>query len=909
MFKTRKRKLKNLIIMSALTTSLVSLNALSCQKQNDELNTQKDENVNVEDNSVKKTNQSNQNNQDSLDTNKTQEQESKVKESENLPLIEVEDLSSIKEDHNKDTASLDPSQASEGSFEAEGKATNLDFFDPNEIRSESKPNMDLNEYAKLDENQRYDVDYEAHKKAYLNRFGDVVYSSDNKFGDAIVNANQYNTQAQKLSQPSKQQAQFLGLSYGQQDPKNNNQTKLLINSDNKPATNKYWATAQGNNGKARYLTNQKYKNIALQTFSIQFINAKPNSKDFQTHFGTAWILDYKLDENGKYPTKWYLATNVHVANLFIKNAQDGNYNSRSMSEEEKNNYNLMSQKLSTLQESQKQITDEYLPYDQYLKWNADLQKFDSYDKSEKSRVVYDLNLIATQRHQNLVKQMQSIENDINYYTSTNKNSTKVTELKAQKSSLLQELNRLGDFIRSDFQNAQKIYLKELINEAKSKLKIQDLQMIEQRHHSLEVQYTKNSEEIKSIEAKMSLMPFYTNKVVLSKFTEDTEINQTLRTTEYDPRSISFIFEPSQVKTVYLALDFLKTSPKDYVHSSYKYLDAEEMADFAVLEIDLENNSNNYEYTQNNNIKNLVKKVQVNDAQELARIFSSDYAKWSKQDQVSFSNKNLYDTYEQDKKQKIKVNNTQVDKYKYNLYALGFPLAQFDGQLQKDFNPNFSSRAVDEIEADNRSTSIWINKPSYLSKGVENEKDLDHLLGKGYNRSLTFRTFKDKPGIVDAIIANPQINGNKPFSLLINSDNNKSGIENFDSSVIQNNKFTNNYYITYGLNYALGSWAPLGGASGSSVRDNDGNVVAINYFANDAALSSLAFAFRSNGINYNGLYGNYNMEKYDLIYGGAPQQRTSYRQALESLYGKNFKSNLFPNGVGQEQIPEEFKFNN
>lgn len=32
--------------------------------------------------------------------------------------------------------------------------------------------------------------------------------------------------------------------------------------------------------------------------------------------GTGWILDYEIPEKDKYPTKWYIATNAHVANHF-----------------------------------------------------------------------------------------------------------------------------------------------------------------------------------------------------------------------------------------------------------------------------------------------------------------------------------------------------------------------------------------------------------------------------------------------------------------------------------------------------------------------------------------------------------------------------------------------------------------
>ncbi|WAM04172.1 DUF31 family putative serine protease [Mycoplasmopsis cynos] len=38
--------------------------------------------------------------------------------------------------------------------------------------------------------------------------------------------------------------------------------------------------------------------------------------------GTAWILDYVKPESGKYPTKWYYGTNLHVADAFTTKTTD-----------------------------------------------------------------------------------------------------------------------------------------------------------------------------------------------------------------------------------------------------------------------------------------------------------------------------------------------------------------------------------------------------------------------------------------------------------------------------------------------------------------------------------------------------------------------------------------------------------
>ncbi|TNK94100.1 hypothetical protein C4M98_04555, partial [Mycoplasmopsis pullorum] len=45
-------------------------------------------------------------------------------------------------------------------------------------------------------------------------------------------------------------------------------------------------------------------------------------KSGKQSWGTAWILDYEIPEDGSYPTKWYIATNLHVVMPFHKNNTD-----------------------------------------------------------------------------------------------------------------------------------------------------------------------------------------------------------------------------------------------------------------------------------------------------------------------------------------------------------------------------------------------------------------------------------------------------------------------------------------------------------------------------------------------------------------------------------------------------------
>ncbi|WAM06381.1 hypothetical protein ONA23_05320 [Mycoplasmopsis cynos] len=69
------------------------------------------------------------------------------------------------------------------------------------------------------------------------------------------------------------------------------------------------------------------------------------------------------------------------------------------------------------------------------------------------------------------------------------------------------------------------------------------------------------------------------------------------------------------------------------------------------------------------------------------------------------------------------------------------------------------------------------------------------------------------------------------------------------------------------------------------------------------------AFRSEGYDYKGLYGSYNLPQYDLIYGGGKDQSKSYREEMKKLYeSKNVKTELFPDGFADDKVPEKFKFN-
>ena len=55
------------------------------------------------------------------------------------------------------------------------------------------------------------------------------------------------------------------------------------------------------------ITTEKHVQLAKQCFALSFRNGHIEQKT-----GTAWILDYKLTDDGSYPLIWYFGTNAHV---------------------------------------------------------------------------------------------------------------------------------------------------------------------------------------------------------------------------------------------------------------------------------------------------------------------------------------------------------------------------------------------------------------------------------------------------------------------------------------------------------------------------------------------------------------------------------------------------------------------
>ncbi|ADE19379.1 Ig-specific serine endopeptidase MIP [Mycoplasma crocodyli] len=496
-------------------------------------------------------------------------------------------------------------------------------------------------------------------------------------------------------------------------------------------------------GLARTLPNEKYKKIALQTFSIYISTPGVGEEKGVATYGTSWILDYQLPENGKYPTKWYIGTNLHVSQ-YMNLPNEPIYNTRS-------------------------------------------------------------------------------------------NTKKTTTI---------QFNRL---------------------------------------------------------------------------TPNAGIRTKFRTTAYGETFENWAFDTTNSKgespfrTVYAGLNFLKTSPKDYLPESSSLRDTEEMIDFAVIEIDFEK----FDLSRVD-VWTADKKVpkDYKTAEDLARDMTNGYAEHP-ENHIKFIRNSYLKDYD---RINIPLINNPIDpNFKENkklteydsLFALGYPMTA-SGNFVDHFLDLYQDAA--DLEAGPRSVSLWVNgRRKWYGNLVESEtsdkKINEDILNAGNYLSyeLGYRTFVNKPGIQDAMIGNP-INGVKPFEYFAREDKIGELPENIGNPTKPEG--FRNRYLGYGINYLLRHYSPGGGASGTSVRNQDNEMVGIVHVANWSALTSLTAAFRSEGVDYGDYYGPYKMEQYDLIYGGGENQRLSYREALKELYkDKNVKTNLFKNGLEKEQIPDEFKFNN
>lgn len=345
--------------------------------------------------------------------------------------------------------------------------------------------------------------------------------------------------------------------------------------------------------------------------------------------------------------------------------------------------------------------------------------------------------------------------------------------------------------------------------------------------------------------------------------EMSSLYNKLRTIPLDDRFKSYDFNDEDSKAItriFDGRDYLTKDPVDYLAD--KTFDKKEFIDIAIFEVDFSKTK----YTEED-IKFITNNYALKDDRKISFLEYDYLQEYSKID-IPLATNNIEDLKKYD-----------------NLYVLGYPKTKTD---------NWEDYYIDQIkdktlyEQQRFTYSLWTNASYELYEKPGPTDDARsktrYELGYGLSYSLGYRTFTDKPGVVDQFLSAPII-GNAPYT---SPQDNKE-------------------YVAMNLAYMPRRYIPGGGASGSQVRTQDNKVVGIFHSVNQYAGTGLAAAFRSNGFNYQGLFGSYNLPQYDIIYGTGKDQKNSYRDAMKKLNKQN--TWLFKNGFELENVPEQYKFKN
>ncbi|ENY68815.1 Hypothetical protein, predicted lipoprotein [Metamycoplasma auris 15026] len=365
---------------------------------------------------------------------------------------------------------------------------------------------------------------------------------------------------------------------------------------------------------------------------------------------------------------------------------------------------------------------------------------------------------------------------------------------------------------------------------------------------------------------------------ITKINSNVSVGTTLNFSRLDDNITTFYFNDNKnaIKKVFDGVDYLKENPANFLipQQKDKYKNFGAFADFAVFEIDF---SKITKFSTQSNQQSVDAKFEFlkenNLAQNLAKEITNDYAN-QKDKHIKFKKNSYLKDY---KKIAIPKNKKPNEDQEY-LYAVGWP------QSTGDFY--FDRSNIELLEQTRINFSLWFNSEyEYFNEEIKNQNfnlKNKHDKGSFLSYNLGYRTFKNLPGLFDTFLAVPKF-GDGFYEL-----NGKK-------------------YINISLGYMPLRYAPVAGASGSSIRNQNNELVSIYYATNSIGRVGLSSAFRSEGFDYQGLYGKYNLPQYDLIYGGGKDQAKSYKDELKKLYGDSFKTNLFKNGLGKEN--PDFKFGN
>ncbi|MDI3351343.1 Ig-specific serine endopeptidase MIP [Mycoplasmopsis arginini] len=549
------------------------------------------------------------------------------------------------------------------------------------------------------------------------------------------------------------------------------------------------------NGLARTIVNQKYLDIAKQTFSITLHNIK----DFKDEIAQAEASIKHWEDN----------------------ANEAEYKK------------LIDEKIKELQEEKVKVTEQW---DKKISENQDQHLTESLQNQKTT-------------------ELKKYDDTIAWYQSR----TRQTEI---------------DFLKQKIEEyKEKAAEKRTIVPESGTAWIMDFQLDESGYPTKWYLGT-NSHVAKALTENLTSFS-------LTKIDNNLKVGSKLRISQMDDNITRFSFEsPKAIRKVFDGIDYLNSKPSDFLSERQKQTlgDLEEFVDFAVLEIDF--TKINKMFATSNDINTTNKYPQVGSAdfaKELAKIITNNYAN-TQEKHIKFKQNSYLKDY---KKIDYPIKGSLSDNLDF-LYAVGWPSSREDYYLKQYIDD-------DQRKRTEHSFSLWINSENeYYGAKITDEENgpssypkekLDR--GNFLSYQIGYRSFIDKPGVLDTFIAIPKLG--KDFYYL----NGKR-------------------YVNMALAYMPRRYAPTGGSSGTSIRNQNNELVSVFYASNSSARVGISAAFRSEGYDYKGLYGKYNLPQYDLIYGGGQDQKNSYREALKEIYkDKSVKTNLFKNGL--DNVPYEFKF--
>ncbi|WP_051619562.1 Ig-specific serine endopeptidase MIP [Mycoplasmopsis felis] len=342
---------------------------------------------------------------------------------------------------------------------------------------------------------------------------------------------------------------------------------------------------------------------------------------------------------------------------------------------------------------------------------------------------------------------------------------------------------------------------------------------------------------------------------------------TLKVNFLEDKINTFSLPKKAFKRIMDGRDFFNWDPNSF--STDKSNTTKEFLDIAIFEVDFSKLSGSNELYGKST------------PEEFAQYVTNDYANLPENKKLSLP---TYDYLSSHDKIDVPIIKNQKDKKPFEeydqLYGVSYPATSSNGFL--DFYLDQYEDAYALKNAKN-TFSLWTNADYNLYKSAipqdqEKRKRLER--GNHLSHSVILRTFKEKHGVYDRFLSAPVVG--------------KTYVSNDDGKP----------YYQSGLAYLYKGYAPGGGASGSSVRNQRNELVGLVTTAYLQQVLTSGLAIRSQGFDFENLFNGYNLPQYDVVYGGGKDQAKSFRETIKSLY-PNKRTWLFKEGL--DTIPEKYQF--